>query len=942
MSSLGSPSTLFLAKKEAYTVQRSLRFNDDDSANLTKTPSSAGNRKTFTYSCWFKRGNLGTQSGAFLRAGSSSSNYFKINIANDHKLYVLATLSGAYVEYFRSYQLFRDSSAWMHLVVRWDTTDSTAAQRVKVYINGSEIEGTRSSTPSLNLDGLVNNTNQHEIGSDSGNSQYWDGYIAEVNLSDGFSYDPSYFGETDAITGQWNPKKYGGGYGTNGFYLNFLDNSGTSATTMGKDSSGNGNNFTPNNFVTGDAVKDSPTNNFSVLRIYGTPAASGCSLSEGNLKFISGTSGSGRNLNRTGLSTIMPTSGKWYAEVKVINNTSQVMIGVGSYQVGLGVTSNSNRWIGIYGDDGDKYVNTNGSESITSHAASYGQNDIIGVYMNMDASPPEAYFAKNGQWANGSGSWNQANPTSAITLGDSFFTSDTGGFAGISLIISSAGQSFNVTLQANFGQDSTFSGSNTAGGNVDANGIGDFKYTVPANALAMCSANLPDPAINFPKKHFGIITYDGSSSDQTISNTNEVDFTPDFVWVKRRNGSNSHILSTSQIGVEKFFQSASSNAVATNSLFLKSFINGGFTVGVNGDMNESGRTFVAWMWNANGTASKTYTVTVVSDSGNKYRFDGYGTSAVTLDLEEGGTYTFNYPSAHPFRFSTTADGTHGGGSEYTTGVTVVSSTQIKITVAASAPTLYYYCSSHSGMGGAINTNTTTGSSNFDGSTQAIVKANPTAGISLVTYTGSGSDQTVGHGLGVAPNTFWVKNTNNGTHDWRVYIKINDPSNGGTNSDAKTLVLNNVTGVYSGSDKYNGTPTSTTFGVSGDGSTGGSSTTYQAFVFAEVPGFSKFGAYVGNGNSDGRFVHLGFKPQWIMIKRDASENWVVGDNKRNSNPRKTPADSYLLPSNNNSESTGIIYDFLSDGIKFRNTSQNENASYFFWAFAEEPFKYARAS
>ena len=224
-----------------------------------------------------------------------------------------------------------------------------------------------------------------------------------------------------------------------------------------------------------------------------------------------------------------------------------------------------------------------------------------------------------------------------------------------------------------------------------------------------------------------------------------------------------------------------------------------------------------------------------------------------------------------------------------------------------------------------------------------MKANPTAGISLVTYTGSGSDQTVGHGLGVAPNTFWVKNTNNGTHDWRVYIKINDPSNGGTNSDAKTLVLNNVTGVYSGSDKYNGTPTSTTFGVSGDGSTGGSSTTYQAFVFAEVPGFSKFGAYVGNGNSDGRFVHLGFKPQWIMIKRDASENWVVGDNKRNSNPgRKTPADSYLLPSNNNSESTGIIYDLLSDGIKFRNTSQNESASYFFWAFAEEPFKYARAS
>ena len=111
-------------------VERGLRFDDGDSAYLSRTPSSAGNRKTFTYSCWFKRGNLGTQSGAFLKAGDASSNYFKINIANDHKLYVLATISGGYTEYWRSAQLFRDVAGWTHLVLRWDTTQSTAADRV--------------------------------------------------------------------------------------------------------------------------------------------------------------------------------------------------------------------------------------------------------------------------------------------------------------------------------------------------------------------------------------------------------------------------------------------------------------------------------------------------------------------------------------------------------------------------------------------------------------------------------------------------------------------------------------------------------------------------------------------------------------------------------------------------------------------------------------------
>ena len=183
--------------------------------------------------------------------------------------------------------------------------------------------------------------------------------------------------------------------------------------------------------------------------------------------------------------------------------------------------------------------------------------------------------------------------------------------------------------------------------------------------------------------------------------------------------------------------------------------------------------YVGWNWNAGDSDSKTYTVKVVSDSGNKYRFDDFGTSAVTLDLAEGGTYIFDQSdssnSGHPLRFSTTSNGTHGGGSEYTTGVTTSgtpgsSGAYTQIVVAASAPTLYYYCTQHSGMGGQANTNSTLGSSNFDGAIQSVVKANPTAGFSIVSYVGNGqnnTDVTIGHGLGVTPAMVIVKKRSSG-------------------------------------------------------------------------------------------------------------------------------------------------------------------------------------
>ena len=366
--------------------------------------------------------------------------------------------------------------------------------------------------------------------------------------------------------------------------------------------------------------------------------------------------------------------------------------------------------------------------------------------------------------------------------------------------------------------------------------------------------------------------YTGNGSSQTLSGLN---FAPDWVWIKIRSQSYDHAVFDTIRGATKDLEPNQTGAEQTRQM-LTAFTSDGFSVGNDTQANKSGDTFVAWNWDAGDTDGKTYTVTVVDDSGNKYRFDGFGTSAVTLDLAEGGTYIFNYPSAHPFRFSTTADGTHGGGSEYTTGVTHNSSTQVTIVVAASAPTLYYYCSSHSGMGGQVNTNSTLGSSNFDGSIQSTVKVNATAGFSIVSYAGNQSSAyTIGHGLGVAPNIIIAKSRTDAVN-WGVYYSIL-----GTNTNYMTLNTTDAQGANNNSEMsgvfavLNSSTVQMSYTAFGD--VGSSLIMY---AFSEVAGYSKFGSYTGNGNADGPFVFTGFRPAWIMIKISGyTGNWVIFDNKR---------------------------------------------------------------
>lgn len=230
---------------------------------------------------------------------------------------------------------------------------------------------------------------------------------------------------------------------------------------------------------------------------------------------------------------------------------------------------------------------------------------------------------------------------------------------------------------------------------------------------------MPTPTIKQPNKHFTSTLYEGNgtaigSGGKTISG---LSFKPDLVWIKNRDASDSNALYDSSRGATKQLESDTTTAETTESEGLTSFTSDGFTLGSLDQVNTNNESLVAWNWKASGgsASSITYTVKVVSDSGNKYRFDDFGTSAVTLDLQEGGTYTFDQSDSsnatHPLRFYTSAD---KSGGEYTTGVTTngtagSSGAYTRITVEDSAPTLYYQCSSHPAMGGAVNTNSTFGS-----------------------------------------------------------------------------------------------------------------------------------------------------------------------------------------------------------------------------------------
>ena len=241
----GSVNNLLGISAAGYQISRSLRFNSADSAYLSRTPASAGNRKTWTWAGWVKRtkSSSGLTYQSIFTAGIDGNNNSAIVFDNSDRLEIWNVVGNANVTQKITSQVFRDFSSWYHLVV------SATSSALSLYVNGVEVTAWSTNNQPGNEDWSFNTTNAHYL------ARYWDGgsgfpgdfYLADIHFIDGQALDPTSFGEFDATTGVWNPKAYTGSYGTNGFHLEFADNSSNTATTLGKDTSGNGNNWTPNN-----------------------------------------------------------------------------------------------------------------------------------------------------------------------------------------------------------------------------------------------------------------------------------------------------------------------------------------------------------------------------------------------------------------------------------------------------------------------------------------------------------------------------------------------------------------------------------------------------------------------------------------------------------------------------------------------------------------------
>ena len=920
-----------------YEVERSIRLNRPDNAKFSKTFSSAGNRRKWTFSVWakfpdpidsntnqifsYQQGHVNHR-GSFYKGASGVLNY-QLRVSGSRKAFVTTDAQ------------LRDPSAWYHIVLVIDSDQGSSTNRVKIYINGVQQSVVYHDTPTSGFDTWINSTQTLYLGA-AADENGGNMYLAEINFIDGQAYDPSYFGETNSLTGQWVPIEYTGSYTGNSFHLKFDDNSNTTATTLGKDSSGLGNNWTPNNFSVAagagnDSVTDTPTNNFCTMN----PLDMHSSMSIRNGALQVGEGNDWRGIK----GTFGVSSGKWYYEFKTGN--SNIFCGwvaddtTGTNNISTNPQdSNSAMSAGvlIFCDDGKYQLDTGGSGTRINYSSALAVNDVLGCAIDLDNNTAQFY--------------KQGSALGSIDISSSKLATKKVMPYFICHPFSDPDYTFNFGQQA-------------------------FAYTPPTGYQSLCSANLPEPTIKLPNKHFDTLLYSGTGSANSVTGLN---FAPDWVWAKVRSHTGDHLLVDQVRGGSK--SSNSNNTDAESSLANRdaTFLSNGIRWNGNSlTCNESGKTYVAWNWNAGDTDGATYRVVVVSDSGNKYRFRNsantatFAQSAVTLDLAEGGTYTFDQSdssmSSHPMQLSTTANGTHGGGSAYSTGVTYeldgstvtasafisgfssASSRKLIITVAASAPTLYYYCYYHSGMGGQANTNSTLGSSNFDGSIQSTAKVNTTAGFSIVTYTGNGTGgATIGHGLGVAADWIIAKVRNasrswavgSDNSPWTLNLRLDEDSTPANTSQSKN-------------QWYESTPTSTVFYV-GDGDVGDYSgdtnvnnENYVAYCFSEVEGYSKFGSYTGNNANDGTFFFTGFSVAWLMVKRtDSARDWLIYDNTRST---FNPIDDFLEPNKNTVEqqASANSVDFVSNGFKFRNNSGDMNGSgtYLFFAFAESPFKNSRA-
>ena len=458
----------------AYEVANSVRFNGGSSDDLVRTPSSSGNNNKSTLSVWLKRSKVDEEDFIIYGFGGSA-NRCKITFLDNNKLQINTIVSSSNNLVYETNRLFRDISAWYHIVIAFDSTLGTAGDRVRLYINGTEETSFATETHmGQNTSNFLSTSGTPVYIGSQASGNYFDGYMAEFVFIDGQQLDPTSFGEFDSDSPNiWKPIDVSGlTFGTNGFYLDFEN-----ASSLGADVSGNSNNFTVNNLTSVDQSTDTCTNNFATQNFL-SGSLSGTTLSEGNLAVANDGNGW-----RWRPSTIAPSSGKWYAEFKPTSSAPiYTYIGVTPQYVwdtidgeGIGVGSGLDRTDGGYSvgyeKSGAVYKN---AQSQSGSWSSYTTDDIIGVALDLDNH--KVYFSKNGTFQNSGDPTSGSTGTGAVSLNTSVGDwSISPSFAGSAVSCNYGSAPYTISS-----------------GNTDANGYGNFEYSVPSGYYALNTKNLAE------------------------------------------------------------------------------------------------------------------------------------------------------------------------------------------------------------------------------------------------------------------------------------------------------------------------------------------------------------------------------------------------------------------------------------------------------------------
>ncbi len=936
-----------------YVIENSLRFNSSESSYLSRNFSTGGNRKTWTWAAWVKRSGIGSGDQMLFSSGTTGATTSgTIFFRND--LLVFSTLAA---DVLATTAVFRDPSAWYHIVVSFDSTQATVSSRLKFYVNGLEITqfstDNRAAQISQNTDYGINLNQGHEIGRfTADSSRYFNGMLAEIYFIDGQALLPTAFGEFDVTTGVWNPIQYTGTYGTTGFKLPL-----SNASALGTDSSGNNNTWTANNFrssVTGSIYSSrltgSATGSPSGVQTphyafyYGSPSIPNVSQQTGSRAYVNHNGG-------TSWIQFTPTTAITGSNLRIFTYQPQgtsgadtwININGGSDLRPWGITANYNGWSNSVAIPGGSLtsIRVSLSYSAASTIAIWAieidgviLKETLGYESNSLKDSPTNGTASSGADPGGSivGNYATLNPlhSQGATFSEGnlrFLTSSIGKiFATIGV---SSGKWYweSQNLSSN-SLSSLVNGVGLITGNTSTYGggdPGDYAWLTRSNTGSPSSAynngvltgygNIAVPEAAIIGTAFdadtGKLEFFVNGVSQGVAWSN-IPVGSQYVYAPITGDPNSSTDTDGRVnfGQQPFIYPAPAGYKSLNTANLptatildsRTAMDVKLYTGNGGTQSVGGFLFspdLVWLKARNNSFVNGLFDTVRGVS----RFlVSNNTNAELLNEIDGYLSAFN---SNGFTLS--------AGSNSSNTFNSVNGTQVAWCWDAGESTV----------------------TNNNGSRTSQVRANPTTGFSVATWSGSGSGSvTVGHGLNNTPQFFIVKDRSN-ARNWLVYHRGIGPT-GGIQLNVRTQAAVDI-------NYWNNTaPTSTvaTIGVYGN-----ESANYVGYFWAPVEGFSSFGSYTGNASaSDGPFIYTGFKVKWILFKNTASsaEDWWLHDTARNSYNVMT---SLLLPNSSGAESTSTAHsvDALSNGFKIRTTAAGVNGTntIIYAAFAENPFSIARA-